>query len=99
MAYVFPVKRNLCVTTTTLRPGRETTNPNGFIRCKTIPPVRSLADAKQIAYRIGAKLPNAKLVSIRLSLKGKEEKGRRYYFRVLSGKIECRVGSEYGKKC
>ena len=98
--YVFPVKRNLCVRTATVRPGRETTNPNGFIRCKTIPPVRTLDDAKKIAYRMISKLDRAETVSIRLSPKGREEKGTRYYFRKQHGRVVCSVGSEFGgKRC
>jgi hypothetical protein len=87
-------KNNLCVQTTTERPGSS----SGFIRCKTIAPVENLAAARQIAYRLIHKIDNVKTVSIRTTPKGRR-KETRYYFNKLHGIIDCRVGSAYGRRC
>lgn len=89
------IKRNLCVRTSTARPNSS----SGFIRCKTIPPVRNFDDAAKIAYRMVTRLDNLVSVSIKLSPKGREERGTRYYFVKQHGRVVCRTGGEHGRSC
>lgn len=94
------VKRNLCVRTRTQRdPNDRHRDQSGFIRCKTIAPVRTVADAEKLARSIHSKIHTTVSVSVRVTSKGREHKGRRYYFKRVHGMIECFVGSEWGRPC
>jgi hypothetical protein len=48
-------------------------------------------------------LPPGSNVSIRLETRGgagrRGGEGRRYFFNVTGGRIECRVGSQWGPNC
>lgn len=67
-------------------------------RCKKIPAVTRVADAKRIAYRMLRKL-NAPVGS-RLVIKlGRQHEGQRYWFRVRHGDIVCARGGMFGPSC
>jgi len=105
------MKNNLCVNSTRL-PGIQLTPyaRKGQIRCKTIRPLHTLAEAKAYANRLATKLdlqPGSD-VSIRLERKSRDpggpepgkQPGRRYFFNVTRGwPPSCHVGSQWGSRC
>jgi hypothetical protein len=84
-------KFNLCVKTEAVE----------RMRCKNAPRVHSLAEAKQRAYRMirrGGLVPGSHLY-IYTQPKGRERSKKPYAFVVLHGRVDCHVGSPWGKSC
>lgn len=85
-------KKNLCVVRYSGTSKPPTTS------CKKIGPVKTVADAKQIAYRLTRKLSLPVGASIMITL-GERNDGLNYWFHVQHGRVTCRKGSMFGPKC
>lgn len=67
-------------------------------RCKKMPAVTRIADAKQIAYRLATRLdlPVGSKITVTL---GRQHEGQMYWFHVLHGKVTCTRGGMFGPSC
>jgi D-lyxose ketol-isomerase len=68
------------------------------VSCKKMPPVTTVAEAKQTAYRVARKLKLEPGMALAITL-GRQHEGQIYWFHVEHGRVTCRKGSMFGPKC
>lgn len=85
-------KRNLCVRSPSVVHDSSTMKS----RCKSVPPIDGLPEAKKLAYRLVARAKLTPGSEITLTTR----RGATYTFVQTHGRTDCHVGwHRYGRKC